>query len=431
MLQPRKVSGIKYLLAVVIRFVLLHTNFRSSIQDRVEISTPLNSWKRLLEGIHLYNREIDPYSGDLFHESPIILIICRFLLNHLGPVVEAVFVAMDVLVAYLLYKTAAMYISQIKNEEESKLKKGVFCKASENLIVTEEDAQNIPAYVAFSYLFNPYIILNCAALTTTNFSNLLLAGVFYSMVKRRQFICVLLLSLIAQQSFYLFTLLVPVCLQFYNFEKTKKCIFQILITFTVIFAGLLGLCYSISGSWKFIESTYGVILNVSDLTPNIGLFWYFFTEMFDHFRALFISALQINATVLYLFPLALHLRNEPIFLSFIIVALTAVFKSYPSLGDVGFYFSLLPIWKHLFFFMRQTFNITCLLIITSALGPTVWHLWIYAGSANANFFFGVTLAFAIAQIFLITDLLFARKKRTFALKIGLPDDSSGSTLVLD
>ncbi|KAJ9128335.1 hypothetical protein QFC24_000628 [Naganishia onofrii] len=33
-------------------------------------------------------------------------------------------------------------------------------------------------------------------------------------------------------------------------------------------------------------------LSVSDLTPNVGLGWYFFTEMFDHFRTFFTGVFQ-------------------------------------------------------------------------------------------------------------------------------------------
>lgn len=89
-------------------------------------------------------------------------------------------------------------------------------------------------------------------------------------------------------------------------------------------------------------------LNVPDLKPNIGLFWYFFTEMFEHFRPLFLCSFQINATLLYLTPLSIRLRGEPVLLMVTLIALTAIFKSYPSLGDVGFYLALLPMWKHLF-----------------------------------------------------------------------------------
>lgn len=159
-------------------------------------------------------------------------------------------------------------------------------------------------------------------------------------------------------------------------------------------------------------------MNVPDLKPNIGLFWYFFTEMFEHFRLLFISSFQINALVLYALPLTLRFRSEPLLLATTLITLTTIFKSYPSLGDVAMYLALLPMWRHLFSYMQQKFIVGCFLLVTSVLGPTFWHLWIYSRSANANFFFGVTLAFASAQIFLITDLLFAYIKREYALKHG-------------
>lgn len=89
-------------------------------------------------------------------------------------------------------------------------------------------------------------------------------------------------------------------------------------------------------------------LNVPDLKPNIGLFWYFFTEMFEHFRPLFLVSFQVNATILYLSALSIRLRNEPVLLAATLTALIAIFKSYPSIGDVGFYIALLPMWKHLF-----------------------------------------------------------------------------------
>lgn len=70
--------------------------------------------------------------------------------------------------------------------------------------------------------------------------------------------------------------------------------------------------------------------------------------MFENFRLLFICAFQINATLLYLVPLTLRFHGEPMLLAASLTALTAIFKSYPTLGDVGFYLALLPMWKHLF-----------------------------------------------------------------------------------
>ena len=35
-------------------------------------------------------------------------------------------------------------------------------------------------------------------------------------------------------------------------------------------------------------------LTLPDLTPNPGLWWYFFTEMFDHFRPFFLMVFSVR-----------------------------------------------------------------------------------------------------------------------------------------
>lgn len=67
--------------------------------------------------------------------------------------------------------------------------------------------------------------------------------------------------------------------------------------------------------------------------------------MFDHFRTLFLYTFQINATILYLFPLTFKLRDNPILLSTLLIALSAIFRSYPCVGDLAFYMALIPMWK--------------------------------------------------------------------------------------
>lgn len=58
------------------------------------------------------------------------------------------------------------------------------------------------------------------------------------------------------------------------------------------------------------------------------------------------------------------------------------------------------------------------MLATTILAPILWQLWIYNNSANANYYFAINLFFSTAQIFLITDLLFASVKRDFFLKEG-------------
>ncbi|MPC42150.1 Phosphatidylinositol glycan anchor biosynthesis class U protein [Portunus trituberculatus] len=76
--------------------------------------------------------------------------------------------------------------------------------------------------------------------------------------------------------------------------------------------------------------------------------------------------------------------------------------------------------------MRQTFIVGCMFVSTSVLGPIMYNLWIFSGSANANFYFAVTLAFNTAQIFLVTDLLFAYVKWEYQLTHGSKIEVDGS-----
>lgn len=69
---------------------------------------------------------------------------------------------------------------QFQKQEREKSK---YVTDTKNSLLKEEDILIAPVYVFSAYLFNPYIILNCAAKTTTVFSNLLLSLVLLSMIK--------------------------------------------------------------------------------------------------------------------------------------------------------------------------------------------------------------------------------------------------------
>jgi phosphatidylinositol glycan class U len=57
--------------------------------------------------------------------------------------------------------------------------------------------------------------------------------------------------------------------------------------------------------------------------------------------------------------------------------------------------------------MRYSFLAIATLMYATLLGPAFYHLWIYAGSGNANFFYAITLVWSLALIILIGDLLHA------------------------
>ncbi|XP_050666272.1 phosphatidylinositol glycan anchor biosynthesis class U protein [Leptidea sinapis] len=406
---------LKYIIAGLVRFWLIHTDYWQTISNRVEIATPLNSWKRLIEGVYLYDNSINPYEGDSFHESPILLIFFHFILKQAPYIMPMFFTILDLLTAYFLYKTSKEFVGLLEKNKDD------IANESKSMLLQGSQLSEVPEYVLSVFLFNPYTILNCVGMTTTVIQNLFLSVSLWSAVTGYQLISCGCIAFATHQALYPITLIVPISILLADANKgCNKCSYiRTLLVFVLCWGFLIYIsAYIMDGSYDYVYNTYGFILNVPDLKPNIGLFWYFFTEMFEHFRLLFVCAFQINALVLYVVPLTLRFRNEPMLLATVLITLSAIFRSYPCIGDVGFYLALLPMWKPLFSFMQQKFIAGCAFIITSALGPTVWHLWIYSGSANANFFFGVTLSFATAQIFLITDLMFAYLKREFTLKHG-------------
>lgn len=150
-----------------------------------------------------------------------------------------------------------------------------FAEGTEEIQVQQSDINDIPFYCLLAYLFNPYSILNCVGQTTTIWNNFLLAVMIFAMTKKWKLLCFLTLALEAQKSFYHCILIFPVALAFRETDKTKLPISSVI--FTVIFAGLNYLAYLLMGNLKFLSATYGFIIECRDLTPNIGLFWYFFT----------------------------------------------------------------------------------------------------------------------------------------------------------
>ncbi|CAJ0888863.1 12156_t:CDS:2, partial [Entrophospora sp. SA101] len=171
-------------------------------------------------------------------------------------------------------------------------------------------------------------------------------------------------------------------------------IYYCAVLFIGWFKGLLILSYLLVGSWDFLKSTYGVILLLPDLTPNIGLFWYFFIEMFDQFRSFFLVVFQLHAFI-FAIPVTLKFRNHPLFAIFLLCGIMATFKSYPSID------------------MRYNYLTTNIFCYCSILSPIFYHLWIYAGSGNANFFYAITLVYSIGNIILLVDTTYAMSRREF------------------
>ena len=159
-----------------------------------------------------------------------------------------------------------------------------------------------------------------------------------------------LLALATTLSLYPVYLAPPLILLSRQAETKGTLAFQaskLSLIFTANVGFYLILAYITVGSWDFLESTFGTVLFFTDLTPNIGIWWYFFAEMFAFFRPFFTCVFHIYAMIFSL-PMTIRLKGMPLFALTTIVGISTVFKAYPEVGDIGFYFTLLTLFKPIF-----------------------------------------------------------------------------------
>ncbi|KAE8576581.1 hypothetical protein XENTR_v10004250 [Xenopus tropicalis] len=425
------------LVAVTVRAILFRSSLAEFISERVEVVSPLNSWKRVVEGMALLDLGVSPYSGDLFHETPLILYLFHFLVDY----AEIVFMITDALTAITLYLAVKDYNKLMFKKQKLLLELKRYSQEGHDLLRVPTEMYYVPLKVALFYLLNPYTVLSCVAKSTCVINNAVIALFILATVKGSRLLSAVFLSVATYQSLYPITLLPPALLYLLQKEfipiKMKSPSFWLFsCQYCSMYLGCLCVlvCHSffLLNSWDFIPSIYGFILSVPDLTPNIGLFWYFFAEMFEHFSLFFVCVFQINV-FFYIVPLTIKLKDHPMFLMFMQLAVISIFKSYPTVGDVALYMALLPMWAHLSRFLRNVFIVSCMLIVCTLLFPVLWHLWIYAGSANSNFYYAITLSFNVGQILLVSDYFYAFLRREYHLHHGLyltKKDGTEATLVL-
>ncbi|CAI8016037.1 Phosphatidylinositol glycan anchor biosynthesis class U protein [Geodia barretti] len=97
-------------LAVVCRCLLIWLGSGDWLAKRVEISTPVNSWTRVQEGIALVSSNYSPYSGDVFHEQALVLTVFQWLTSLGEWAVGAFFISVDVVIAVCLAGIADLHM---------------------------------------------------------------------------------------------------------------------------------------------------------------------------------------------------------------------------------------------------------------------------------------------------------------------------------
>ncbi|GMN32303.1 hypothetical protein TIFTF001_003610 [Ficus carica] len=306
----------------------------------------------------------------------------------------------------------------------------------QNLSLAILPSRDIAALV---YLWNPFTIAACVGLSTSPIENMVVIFSLYAACKvpLTAFGWVVATHL----SLYPMILIIPVILllgygpetpprklfkQYSNIEDSDRSrraikqeaantfswrpVLQFLawsFVWSIYVLVLCGLCVrQYGGLREMFKRTYGFILTVPDLSPNIGVLWYFFAEVFDFFRNFFLIVFHMNVLFMIL-PLAIRLNHRPLFLAFVYIAISSMFKSYPSVGDSALYLGLLGLFVNelagKLIDMQFSFFLFCVYVGVSLLSPVMHNLWIWRGTGNANFYFATAMAYACLQIILVVE----------------------------
>jgi phosphatidylinositol glycan class U len=303
---------------------------------------------------------------------------------------------------------------------------GRICAAIRGSAVSSISTRHIVAF----YLFNPFTIFSCTARSISLFSHLAVALVLYNAsvstaqssqsdhtMRSRPIACGLSLALAVHLDFYAILLIVP-CFCMLKGPRSNRIVLAKFLAFFILgFAALYATVDLIVGSKHAYFSQLEFIFTVPDLSPNVGVFWYFFTEVFDRFRPFFLFLFQAHMLV-YIAPLAVCFHTLPTFLFAVMLSIGSIFKSYPSVSDVAFaaavMLSCLPPAIFAFLRVRHLSIAAIAFCVCVCVGRTGLYLWLGAGSGNANFLYFQTLVYNGTATFALLDCLTAARKYVYA-----------------
>lgn len=68
----------------------------------------------VIEGVVLYKDGTNPYIGDMFHESPLVLLLFSWVTQNFSMQwINAFFICCDLLTSYVLYKASKVYLLEL------------------------------------------------------------------------------------------------------------------------------------------------------------------------------------------------------------------------------------------------------------------------------------------------------------------------------
>jgi len=309
------------------------------------------------EGLFLYTHNVSPYDGGVYHQAPLLLPLFSLLPDpsYHPFATNVLFTVVDLLSAYVLAQIVET--NQATVTRFFKSSRGHLRWSSTAIAAGYVDPRLYIGHALSmnSFLFNPFALATCLARSTSALTNLFVLTAIAKASQGASSTFILALSFASYLAMHPLLLFPPLLVLLYDARALKKktasapAVFITVHTlgFAVVTGALLLTSAILTGSWDFLAATYGVRLLLPDLTPNVGLWWYFFTEMFDSFREFFLGVFWLHVAS-YMPGLTIRLRKQPLFVATTLTGIFAIFTPYPSIADAALYLSLVPLFRHLF-----------------------------------------------------------------------------------
>ncbi|KAK2464185.1 hypothetical protein APHAL10511_003642 [Amanita phalloides] len=267
------------------------------------------------------------------------------------------------------------------------------------------------------YLINPYVLLSSLGLSTSSLENMFVLLVVLFSSHGLKSVTLLLMAVLTHispsyniilPSIAMLSLLGPNSRLADPYKPNIRRLSLVLSLgqFMTYFILLTVASSLASGNWSWISQTWGASFLLPDLTPNPGLWWYYFTEMFDHFRPFFLMVFSVHLLI-YTLPFCIKFQYDPLYATFCLLGILGIFKPYPTLADAGLFTSMIAIFPEIYSYFRHPLVTTILHLHASLLMPLFHNLWLQQGTGNANFFYASTLVFACANGAAVIDCVWA------------------------
>ena len=106
-----------------------------------------------------------PYDGVIFHETPLALVFFSFLGDNLPGFTNGLCILGDLVTSFILSRLGAASAKAFLCAQDKELAN--YHPEAATLHLPSTLTATLPRLLSISYLFNPYIVANCAAHTTT------------------------------------------------------------------------------------------------------------------------------------------------------------------------------------------------------------------------------------------------------------------------